>query len=297
MTTYSEVIDRTRRRLMTSQREGVNVLAAAVDADDVSLSMTHGIKFHDGTRLSIELETVHAVSVTGGGTGATVIRGMDGSVAASHATGTLVHITPTWTTFEIAQAVNDEVYSLSSPVNGLFRIRTVDFDYMSSQAGYELAGLQDFLDVWRVRYQRSGPELAWPTIPRALWRVDSAADTTDFPSGVQLLLREGGQPGQSIRVSYKASFDPLAALTDDVLTVSGVPASAHDILSLGAAIRLLSGLEAQRAYTTSQPDPGDLERVPPRTAIQALIPLVEQREERIREERSRLSRLFPEALS
>jgi hypothetical protein len=157
--------------------------------------------------------------------------------------------------------------------------------------------LEDFLDVWRVRYQITGPEMIWPVIPRSMWRLDNAADTTDFPSGVQLLLRTGGQPGQPIRVSYKARFDPLVGYTDDVTTVTGVPESAHGILSLGAAIRLLSGAEAQRGYTTNQADPGDLERTPPRTSAGALGPLVEQREERIREEQAVLARLYPEALS
>lgn len=296
MTTFAEVIHRTRSRLLTIQRYPRNTLSTTIDNDDVTLSFTNTVKFHDGGRLSIELEDMHVVSVSGGGSGATVLRGIDGSTAVAHTAPVEVLINPPWSNFQVAQAVNDEIVALSSPVNALFRIRSVDFDYVASQAGYELASLQDFLDVWRVRYQVSGPEMEWPTIPRSLWRVDNDADTTDFPSGVQLLLRAGGQPGQKIRVSYKATFDPLAALTDDVLAVSGVPATAHDILSLGAAIRLLSGLEAQRALTTAQPDPGDLERTPPRTAASALIPLIEQREERIREEAARLARQFPEAL-
>lgn len=297
MTTFAEVIHRTRRRLETIQRTPRNVLSVTIDADDTSLSFTNTVKFHDGARISIELEDMHVVSVAGGGSGATVIRGIDGSTAVAHTASVEVLVNPPWSSFDISQAVNDEIHALSSPVNGLFRVRSVDFDFNPSQAGYELTGLQDFLDIWRVRYQISGPEQVWPAIPRRLWRVDNAADTTDFPSGVQLVLYEGGQPGQKIRVSYKATFDTLSALTDDVLTISGVPTSAHDILSLGAAIRLMSGLESQRALTTAQPDPGDLERTPPRAAASALVPLVEQREERIREEQARLARAFPEALS
>ena len=111
-----------------------------------------------------------------------------------------------------------------------------------------------------------------------------------------LVLSAGGFPGQKVRVSYKASFDTLSAVADDVETVSGLHTQAHDILSLGAALRLLSGLEAQRAYTTTQPDTRYASEVPPRSATTALIPLVEQREERIREEQARLARAYPEAI-
>lgn len=301
MTTFSDAIERTRRRLMTSQREPINVLSTLITNTDTALTFSHQVRFTRGARLSVDLEDMYVVDVTGGGTGATVIRGIDGSIAEAHVAGAIVRVNPTWSHFEIGQAVNDEIVSLSSPMNGLFRIRSVDFDYIPSTAGYELVGpeevgLSDFIDIWRVRYNTPGPEDDWPVIPRSLWRVDHAADTTEFPSGSQLVLYAGGFPGQKVRVSYKAAFAQLDGLADDVATGSGLHIEAHDILSVGAAIRLLSGYEAQRGYTTTQADPRSAEDVPPRTSVSALVPLVEQREERIREEQARLSRKFPEAL-
>ena len=296
MTTFAAVIQRTRSRLMTSMREQINVLANTIDNDDTALTFSHETKFTEGARLSIELEVLW---VTAGTTTTTcnVIRGVDGTTGVTHTAGTVVHVNPTWTDFEISQAVNDELADLSSPSNGLFRIRSVDFDYVPSIAGYELVGLQDFLSVWRVRYDTAGPENDWPVIPPDMWTVDQAADSTDFPSGVQIVLHEGGEPGQAVRVSYRATFDPLAALTDDVLAVSGLHTEAHDILSLGAAIRLLSGYEAQRAYTTAQANPRRADEVPPRTAVSALAPLVAQREDRIRAEAVRLAARYPRATS
>lgn len=294
MTTFRDVIERTRRRLMTSMREQVNVLAVAIDSDDTSLSFTYDTRFTGGARICIGLETMLATG-TGGTTTATVIRAMEGSTGAAHAQGDHVHVNPTWSPFEIGQAINDELADLSSPSNGLFRIRSVDFEYSPSTYGYELAGLQDFLSVWRVRYNVPGPENTWPVIPPSMWQVDQAADTTDFPSGVQIVLVEGGYPGQDVRVSYRATFDPLAAEADDVLSVSGLHNEAHDILSLGAAIRLLSGLEAQRAYSTAQDNPRRADEVPPRTAVSALAPLLAQREERVRAEATRLLSRYPRA--
>jgi hypothetical protein len=296
MTTFAQVVARTRSRLMTTQREPVNALAANVTDVATSLTFANAITFHDGVRLSVDLEDMHVVTATSSGMSATVIRAMAGSTGAAHTSGTLVHINPTWSNWDIAQAVNDELHALSAPTNGLFRIRSTDFDYQPAVAGYNLTGLDDYLDIWRVRYDTSGPANDWPILPRSLWHVDRDAATTDFASGTALVLHGGGEAGQKVRVSYKATFDTLTALSDDVTAVSGLHAQAHDILSLGAAIRLLSGLEAQRAYSTTQPDTRYAADVPPRTAVSAIVPLVEQREERLREEQSRLARQYPESL-
>lgn len=296
MTTFAQVIERTRRRLMTSQREPINVLGSAVTAAGTSFTLSHSVRFIEGVRLSVDLEDVHVVSVGSSSSTCTVIRGIDGSTAAAHTADTVVRISPTWSNWDIAQAVNDELSALSSPVNGLFRVQSTDFDFEAATRGYNLSGLTDFLDVWRVRYDTPGPEDDWPVIQRRLWRVDNAADTTDFASGTQLVLHAGGYPGQKVRVSYKAKFDHLTDLTDDVENDAGLHSDAHDILSIGAAIRLLSGLEAQRAYSTTQADPRRADEIPPRSASAAIVPLVEQREERIKEEQARLSRLYPETI-
>jgi len=295
VTTFHEVIERTRRRLMTTQREPLNVLTTGVDSSKTSWAFDHQVLFTSGSRLSVDLEDVYVVDVDSGGSGATVIRANSGSTAAAHATGAIVHVNPSWSNHDIADAVNDELADLSSPQTGLFRIRSVDFDFNPSAIGYELTGLADFQDIWRVRYNTPGPENDWPVIPRKMWRLDQAADPTDFASGVQIVLKTGGYPGQKVRVSYRATFDRLTALADDVATVSGLHAEAHDILSLGAAIRLLSGLGAQRALTTSQADPRRSAETASRDAAIAQGPLDDQRVMRVQAEAARLARRFPQA--
>lgn len=292
MTTFADAINRTRQRLMGATREPLNVLSSAIDNDDTALSFTYETRFTAGARICIGLETMLAAG-TGGTNTANVIRGTDGSAAVSHAQGDFVFVNPTWTPHEMGQAVNDTLQSLSS--NGLFRIQSKNFEYNPSTLGYDLSGTTDLLDIWRVRYNVPGPEDVWPVIPPAGWRLDQAADTTDFASGLQLVLLEGGHPGQDVRVSYRATFDTLTALTDDVTAVSGLHAEAHRLLPLGAAINLLSGTEAQRAYTTTQADPRRSAEVPPRTAVSALAPLVAQWEQWVREEQVRLLKRYPQA--
>lgn len=296
MTTLQEVIDRTRHRLMTSQREPLNTLSGAHNSSTTAITFTNEVKFHTGVTLSVGLEDMYVVTVASAGGSCTVIRGMNSSTAASHSDGDLVRINPTWTNWDILRAVNDELHALSAPTNGLFRMQSKEVTFVPSVAGYDLTSLTDYLDIQEVRYDTPGPEKDWPVIPRWGWEVDRNANTTDFSSGTALILHAGGYPGQAVKVSYKATFDELSALTDDVTSTSGLHVQAHDILSLGAAIRLLGGYEAQRGYTTTQPDTRYAADVPPRTAMQALVPLVEQREERIAEEQARLARQYPESI-
>jgi hypothetical protein len=279
---------------MTTQREQITTLASGVTAADTTFPFSTSPRVTDNGRLSVGLEDVYVA--TGGSGSVTVIRGQYGSTAATHDAGDTVHVNPSWSNWEIAQAVNDELHSLSSPKNGLFRVRSIDFDYEAATYGYDLTGVTDLLDVWRVRYNEPGPENDWAVVPKRMWRVDQAADTTDFPTGLQVVLRDGGYPGQKVRVSYRARFDTLATLADDVETVSGLHASAHDILSVGAAVRLLSGLAAQRALTTTQPDPRRAVETQSRDAAVALVPLVEQRQERIDEEAAVLAKKYPAAI-
>ena len=295
MTTFAQVIERTRRRLMTTQREGLNVLAATVDNAVTTLTFVNAVRFAENGKLSIDLEDFYVTSVAAGGTSAGVLRGMYGSTAAAHTAPVTVQINPTWSNWDIAQAVNDELVDLSSPSNGLFRMQSTEFNYEATKRGYNLTAT-DLLDIWRVTFDYPGPATDWPVIPRARWRFDQSANTTDFASGRALIIHEGGYPGHKIRVAYKATFSPLATISDDVQAVSGLHAEAHDILSLGAAIRLMSGLEGQRALMTTQPNPRRAEDVPPRTAVSALVPLVNQREERVNAEKARLMRRFPEGL-
>lgn len=302
MTTFAQVVERTRNpRLMSTQREPLNVLAANIDAVETSITLVHAVKFAEGSRLSIGIETMHVVSVSTLGMQVEVIRNVEGSTPVAHTAGDIVHVNPTWTGWDIIQAVNDDLADLSSPLNGLFRIEADTFTFIPVVMGYELSGTTgEIIDVWKVRYDTPGPETNWPVIPRRHWRFDQDADTGDFPSGNQLVIEQGGWPGHEVRVSLKttfAQFDPVVdTLADDVLTVSGLHVEAHDILSVGAAVRLMSGLEPQRAYTNTQINERRFSDTPPQTAVAAITPLLRQREDRIKAEAVRLARRYPEAI-
>src|SRR5690606_19530320 len=181
------------------------------------------------------LEEMYVWETTGTGSGASAVveRGFNGSVKSQHESGAIVRVSPHFSDFEIFRAINDELRDLSSPDRGLFRIKDVDFEFRAAQFGYPLQVSDQILSVWRVRYDVPGPEEDWPIIPKRFWRLDQSADTTDFPGGLQLVLKVPAFPGKKVRVSYKTGFDPLTGLDDDVEAVSGLHPEAHDIPAMG----------------------------------------------------------------
>lgn len=288
MTTLGDIITRTRRKLMTTRREPINKLAAPVQWDDGKITLEFDAAGLDrGSRLSVCCEDMHvwAVGGTTAGSEITVERGIDGSYPADHPAGMLVHIDPTWSNWDIGQAVNEELEALSAPTAGLFRVGTAEFQFNPARSGYGIDA-PGLIQVTKVVYETAGPADDWPVLPRTFWRVDQNADPSF--GGVQLVLKAGGEPGRRVRVTYRQRFGRVHGWDADITEATGLHREAHDILVLGAAIRLIGGLESQRVYTTGQPDPRRAEDVPARASISAVVPLLEQYERRIAEEAARL---------
>jgi hypothetical protein len=184
----------------------------------------------------------------------------------------------------------------------IFRMKSLELDFIASRLGYEITAT-DIMDIWRVRYDRPGPEHNWPILSPRDWEFDQAANVTDFPSGKALILNRGGFPGHKIHVSYRAKFDPLfdfstfdpaTDYSDDVLTTTGLHKEAHPILSMDAALSLLVGREVKRTFLNHQPEPRRQEEVPVGGASQAMRPLLLDLAEKVSREVRRLKRLYPE---
>src|SRR5690606_30183512 len=79
--------------------------------------------FGVGSRLQIDDELVHVLAIAS--STATVLRGVDGSTAASHASGAVVYPAPRWTNIAVHQAMQDEIRSWQTV---LFKVDTVEFD-------------------------------------------------------------------------------------------------------------------------------------------------------------------------
>lgn len=291
MTTLSNLVESTRQHLLSGHREPLNKLAVAATINATSLTFTYPINFKAGALLQIDTELFHVWSVNTVALTAAVEPARDGSTSAAHVINSLVAVNPRFPTTAVIRALNDELASLSSPANGLFQVRYADLTPNAARTGYDLAGATSVLDVMEVRQRTDNTaEKNWPRLP---FSFDRSVSATDFPSGFALFLPGHASTSQSIRVQYRAPFTPLVNLADDVLTVAGLPTSAHDIPPLGAAWRLVAGREIKRNFTEAQGDTRRAQEVSPGAMAASARNLAALRQQRIMEEATSLQQLYP----
>lgn len=292
MTTYWDLIEDARNELMTGQPDRVNVLDSNItnSVDTLTLRYT-GKGIADGSILVIGVEEMRVITIsnTGASSTVTVIRG---SNAVAHNAGDTVYVNPQFSSKRIAGYVNAGLDNISG--DGLFQILNATAITSTIAFSYDLGTLPNFLSVWRVRYDEVGPANAWPVLRPDEYYVDQSPNSTDF-TGPALFLKSGVPLGRRIQVTYKAGFNRLTNLTDDVETVSGLHREAHDIPALYAAMCMLAGREVKRSFTNRQPEPRRAEEVPAGHANQAMLPLLHRYEDRIKVEKKRLHRKYPGA--
>lgn len=295
MTTVASLLAECRNDyLMTGAREARNTLSVAV-TDTTSTTYAFSLDMAGiarGTRISVDLEDSYVYGVSS--SAAIVSRGDFGSTAATHSTGAVVTVNPRFSDAQILRAFNHELQRLSAPALGVYQMKSVDVTFNAAISGYDLTSVTNVLDIYKLAYKDTGSARDWPVIPRAGWQYLPNLSTSEFASGKAIFIREGGWPGNPIRVWYKAPFTAsLAATTDDVLSVTGLHTEAHDILALGAAIRLSAGREVRRNFDESQGDTRRASEVPAGANLGANRGLQQQFQLRVREEASRLQLMYP----
>ena len=297
MTTFSDLIEKTSRRLLSGVQEQTVQLTQAYTAGAQTLQVQGGYvgSIQAGARLSIDLEVFYVTSTTTSGT-IGVIGGYEGSTEANHASGAQVHVNPRFSKFDIGVAINDDLLDLSAPSNGLGQIGYVDVTYIPVYAGYDLGtGFTSTSKVLEVSWKTVPPTRTYPLIRRGDYAVRRNQSTSDFPSGNGIILYRDAQPGFPIHVTYLSPFNPLVNLTDDVTNVAGVPASMMDIPPLGAAMQLIQPREIKRNFFESQPDPRKAPEIPPNAVANSSAKIEQQRQRRIDAECDRIMHSFPEA--
>jgi hypothetical protein len=225
--TFGDVIEKVYRRVMGGIRERtVNInQTGGIGSSDTTVvltgSQTSGIM--PGVILAIELELVYITAWNSSTLTATISRGYLGSTPTAHINGTLCYINPRYSRYDIGVAINDDLRSLSSPTNGLFRVGVAELTYNPVFAGYDLGALPaNFIDILEVRYRIAPPYRTFPAIRR--WEVIRwQQNSTDpvFPSGNGLVLYESGWPGLPIYVTYSAPFLKLVSSSDSLINTPG----------------------------------------------------------------------------
>jgi hypothetical protein len=282
----SDAIEETRRLLFTGGIEERNKLASAVTSGNDTLEFVYDLGSIDrGAKLSVNLEDMYVWSKTS--QTATVDRGQFGTYADDHGSESVVHVNPKFSNYEIFKAINHEIASLSSPVNGLYRVIDYMIDYSPVTPGYDFPF--EVLDIYQVRYRTPGPNNSW-YISQNWEFTNNAGD--DFASGKALFIHDA-YPFHDVLVKVKTPFEQLPSSLSVDISATGLPETAYDVLPLGAAYRLTSTREIRRNFDEVQGDTRRAQEVPPGANLGGARELGRLRDQRIREESARLSLQYP----
>lgn len=293
MSTVAQLVNRTQRQVLSGTVEERNKLAAPMTATATTVSFQYELNgIRAGSIIQVDSELMYCWEVNIGSKSATVERAFNGTVAVAHLATAYVIVNPRFPRAQILEAINDELSDLSSPMNGLFRVKTVDINYNGSDRMINFPVFDDVIDLVEVRIRYLSSD--YIKIPKVA--LTRNLPTSDFGSGMALTLNQTTRSGQ-LRVSYKTGFGKLQNETDDIQTIAGYPQYAEDILVIGAQIRLVAPREIKRNFTESQGDPRRSDEVAAGAVGASITNLLRMRRDRITAEAAKLNRQYPVMLS
>jgi hypothetical protein len=213
-------------------------------------------------------------------------RGYQGSTAAAHNQYAPVILAPSFPRMSVKQAINDTISSLYPK---LWTNATTTLTYNPAVTTYPLpVGTED---ITTLSWESIGPSKEW--IPITNWRLDPVANTTAFPSGNSVSIRDRITAGRTIQVAYRKAPEILSNLADDFTTVSGLPASCRDVVILGAAYKMLSYIDAGRVNLTSAEADAADSKTPSTAGTSVSKYIFALYQQRLNEESSKLSGQYP----
>jgi len=293
VTTAATVIDRTLRQLLSGTVEPRNKLSSTINSSATSVVTTYALEgLRQGQTFEIDSELFYIWEADNGTKTLTVERGYAGTTAASHSAGALIKTSPRFPRAQLLEAINDELADLSSPVNGLFAVKTVDIDYNGSDTMIDFTGVTNVIDLLSVSVRYLTDD--YPVARKV--RLVRDVPTDDFPSGLALRFDQGVFPGR-LRIVYKAPYTAASSESTNLVTSSGVQESVIDLLVLGCQIRMMAPREIKRNFTESQGDTRRAEEVGAGAVAGSITNLMRMRRDRIIAESARLKRAYPTFLT
>lgn len=257
MPTLADLIDEviSNTQGFTAAPDQVTFLVGGIDAVTTKFTVNDATNISRGL-IEVGSELMWVASVDTSTNTLTLLpkgRGWRGSVAAAHSDGDTVTISPNTPRYIVKRELNNE---LNSIYPDLFGVKTTEFTLDSViQVGWPLpADAEGVLDVRWKDYLGN-----WQRVRG--WELERSGDTADFPSGTSLRITERIPVSRTIQVVYSTQPVGLVNDTDD-FTLSGLPLSSKDVITLGAIIRMLPMLDISRlsvqyvpAEELSQPNP------------------------------------------
>lgn len=250
MAIFSDMVDEVRSNLQgfTLRQDRITYLANAIDADDTAIvtgssnNLAKGVIEIDDELIWVDNfnKSTSTMNTLPGGFG----RGWQGTTAASHAQYAPIYLAPTFPRQAIKQAINDTINSLYPRLWGTDKFT---FQFNAAQNTYGIPS--EVESILYLSWQTTGPSKEWINIKR--WREDHMANTSAFPTGHTVTIYDAVQPGRTVQAFYSVLPQPLVNNSDDFAAVTGLPASAFDVVIYGACYRLLSFMDAGRINLTS----------------------------------------------
>lgn len=213
-------------------------------------------------------------------------RGYQNTSPAPHSQYAQVVLTPSFPRTAIKQAINDTINSVYPK---LWAIASTTFTFNASQVTYPLPS--DAQNVLYMSWQTTGASREWLPINR--WREDLMANVATFNTQKTVSIYSNIQPGRTVQVWYSASPEPMSSNTDDFADVTGLPNTCRDVITLGAAYRLLSDIDPGRINLTSAESDLADSKVPGAAGANASKYLYALYQQRLENESLKLSDKFP----
>lgn len=293
MTTAGAIINRVSRQLLSGTVEERNKLATTLsDTTGGTVVMTYDLKgLQTGTIFEIGSELMYVWADNSSTKTLTVERGYLGTTAATHTAGDLVTINPRFPIQQMLDGLNQEIDDLSSPMNGLYQVVSVNLTSNTASRQIDITGSTKVINLLEVRYRYLATDHLWLRNVR----VERDLPTTDFASGNALTFDEPISSG-TVRVTYSAPFVRATATTTDLQTTCLVPVSMEDILELGLMVRMVSVREIKRNFIESQGDTRRSEEVLAGAVANSIVDMRRLRNSRIAAEAARLQLNHPTIL-
>lgn len=213
-------------------------------------------------------------------------RGYQGTTPSPHAQNSQVIMTPTFPRTTIKTAINDTINSLYPR---LFAVGSTTFTFNAAQVAYPLP--DDARDILFVSWQTVGPSKEWLPVNR--WRIDRMANVAAFNTTKTVNIYEKIMPGRTVQVYYSYIPNNLTNASDDFAVVTGLPESSRDVITLGAAYRLLSYIDTGRINLTSaEADLADA-KLPSTAGASSSKYVFALYQQRLQEESNKLQDRFP----
>ena len=278
-TTIGDLVDRVYREYLepmddltsyTTLNEGSELSASdtVITFDGSLLSQEEEDAMDAGTIIECETELMRCVSLDTVNNQVTVVRGVRGTTASTHADGSVLKIAPPFPRKNVFDAVKDQINNLFPT---LFAVETQS---VTTGDGYTLLGEHDNLgthnyivsiigaisqytdfsnnsDTTGVKFQSVTCSLIELPNPFTYNDSDGVSRTFNYttgPSVVHAIQFSGINTGHTAFVTFKKKFIEPTAETD-TLTSIGLEQEYEPIIMAGVAAQMISGRDIPTATT------------------------------------------------